>query len=58
MRRAGSFNFENAGHCLPVLMRADGSFQMPASSSGVLGLFSEWTYQDQELQLQPGDCLW
>ncbi len=50
-------HYENAGHCLPLLVRADGSIAMPASYSGVLGLFSHWTYQDSELQLQPGDCL-
>jgi serine phosphatase RsbU (regulator of sigma subunit) len=49
--------YENAGHCLPVLARADGSIEMPASYSGVLGLFSHWTFQNSELQLQPGDCL-
>jgi sigma-B regulation protein RsbU (phosphoserine phosphatase) len=50
-------HYENAGHCLPLLMRADGSIVMPASYSGVLGVFSHWTYQDSTLQLEPGDCL-
>lgn len=50
-------DYENAGHCLPLLVRADGSMLMPASYSGVLGLFSHWTYQDNSLQLLPGDCL-
>lgn len=49
--------YENAGHCLPLLVRRDGSIQMPASYSGVLGLFPLWTYQDSELQLESGDCL-
>jgi sigma-B regulation protein RsbU (phosphoserine phosphatase) len=49
--------YENAGHCLPLLLRGDGSIVMPASYSGVLGLFSHWTFQDSELQLQSGDCL-
>ena len=38
-------------------MHADGSIEMPASYSGVLGLFSHWTFQNSELQLQSGDCL-
>jgi sigma-B regulation protein RsbU (phosphoserine phosphatase) len=50
-------DYENAGHCLPLLVRADGSMLMPASYSGVLGLFSHWTDQDNSLQLLPGDCL-
>ena len=49
--------YENAGHCLPLLVHADGSILMPASYSGVLGLFSHWTFQDSDLQLLPGDCL-
>jgi len=50
-------HYENAGHCLPLLVRADGSIVMPASYSGVLGLFSHWTFRDSELQLESGDCL-
>jgi sigma-B regulation protein RsbU (phosphoserine phosphatase) len=49
--------YENAGHCLPLLVHRDGSILMPASYSGVLGMFSHWTYQNSEVQLQPGDCL-
>jgi sigma-B regulation protein RsbU (phosphoserine phosphatase) len=49
--------YENAGHCLPLLVHADGTILMPASYSGVLGLFSHWTYQESDLQLQSGDCL-
>jgi len=50
-------HYENAGHCLPLLVRSDGSIVMPASYSGVLGLFSHWTFRDSELQLESGDCL-
>ncbi len=49
--------YENAGHCLPLLVHADGSILMPTSYSGVLGLFSHWTFQNSEVQLRPGDCL-
>jgi phosphoserine phosphatase RsbU/P len=49
--------YENAGHCLPLVVHADGSILMPASYSGVLGLFTHWTFQSSELQLQSGDCL-
>jgi sigma-B regulation protein RsbU (phosphoserine phosphatase) len=50
-------HYENAGHCLPLLVRADGSIMMPASYSGVLGLFTHWTFQENEVQLKSGDCL-
>lgn len=49
--------YENAGHCLPLLMRGDGGIEFPASFSGVIGIFSHWLYQNQEIQLRSGDCL-
>jgi len=53
----GVLCYENAGHCLPVLVRGDGSVDFPASFSGVLGLFSHWLYRNQELRLGSGDTL-
>lgn len=53
----GRLQYESAGHCLPLLVRANGSVEFPASFSGVLGLFSHWLYRDQEVHLQPGDTL-
>jgi phosphoserine phosphatase RsbU/P len=53
----GRLQYESAGHCLPLLVRANGSVEFPASFSGVLGLFSHWLYNNQELQLYPGDAL-
>jgi len=49
--------YENAGHCLPLLVHADGAIEFPAAYSGVLGLFSHWTYSDHEVQLASGDVL-
>jgi sigma-B regulation protein RsbU (phosphoserine phosphatase) len=49
--------YENAGHCLPLLVHADGTVEFPAAYSGVLGLFSHWTYSDREQALRPGDSL-
>lgn len=49
--------YESAGHCLPLLVRRDGSIEFPASFSGVVGIFSHWLYQNQEVQLRSGDCL-
>lgn len=53
----GRLLYENAGHCLPLLVRGDGCVEFPASFSGVLGLFSHWLYQNQETQLRSGDTL-
>jgi len=49
--------YESAGHCLPLLVHGDGTIQIPEASSGVLGLFSHWTFSDHELQLASGDVL-
>jgi len=54
---SGRLRFESAGHCLPLLVRGDGSVWFPASFSGVIGIFSHWLYQSQDVQLLPGDCL-
>jgi sigma-B regulation protein RsbU (phosphoserine phosphatase) len=50
-------HYENAGHCLPLLVHADGTVDFPAAYSGVLGLFSHWTYSDRSQALRPGDAL-
>lgn len=49
--------YESAGHCLPLLVHRDGSIDFPAAYSGVLGLFTHWTYSDHEVQLASGDAL-
>jgi sigma-B regulation protein RsbU (phosphoserine phosphatase) len=56
-RATRKFAYENAGHCLPLLAHADGAIEFPAAYSGVLGLFSHWTYSDREVQLASGDVL-
>lgn len=57
LEASGRLHYESAGHCLPLLVRADGSVAFPASFSGVIGIFSHWLYQTQEIELHPGDCL-
>jgi sigma-B regulation protein RsbU (phosphoserine phosphatase) len=49
--------YESAGHCLPLLVRGDGTVEFLASFSGVIGIFSHWLYTNQEVQLRSGDCL-
>jgi phosphoserine phosphatase RsbU/P len=56
-RSTRRLHYENAGHCLPLLVRANGAVEFPASFSGVLGLFSHWLYNNQEVQLGAGDKL-
>ncbi len=54
---SGRLLYENAGHCQPLLVRASGAVEFPASFSGVIGIFSHWLYQNQEIRLHSGDCL-
>lgn len=49
--------YSNAGHNPPVLARADGSVLELRTGGGVLGLFQDWTYEQTQLKLQPGDRL-
>ena len=47
----------NAGHNPPILVRADGTVCELRVGGGVLGLFSEWTYEQTQLKLETGDRL-
>lgn len=52
-----TLEYESAGHCWPLLVHGDGTVDFLEASSGVLGLFSHWTYSDQEVKLVAGDVL-
>lgn len=52
-----AIRYESAGHCRPLLIRSGGAVEIPEASSGVLGLFSHWTYSDHQLALNSGDLL-
>lgn len=45
----------NAGHNPPILVRADGTALELRVGGGVLGLFSEWTYEQTQFKLESGD---
>ena len=49
--------YSNAGHNPPILVREDGSATELRVGGGVLGLFSEWTYEQTQLKLASGDRL-
>lgn len=49
--------YSNAGHNPPILVHADGTAQELRVGGGVLGLFSEWTYEQTQLKLERGDRL-
>jgi phosphoserine phosphatase RsbU/P len=52
-----TFRYANAGHLLPILMRAGGEVEELENGGAVLGVFPAWTYEDSLLQLESGDRL-
>ena len=51
--------FVNAGHNKPFLRRKDGMFEMyPAKRNLVLGLMEDVPYNEQEVMLEEGDCIY
>jgi sigma-B regulation protein RsbU (phosphoserine phosphatase) len=49
--------YSNAGHNPPILVRADGNILELRVGGGVLGLFSEWSFEQTQLRLESGDRL-
>jgi sigma-B regulation protein RsbU (phosphoserine phosphatase) len=56
-RDAGKMTYTNAGHCAPVVVRANGQPARLEAGGAVLGVFAEWPYEQGELTLAPGDRL-
>jgi len=54
---AGTFTYTNAGHSAPVLVRSSGEVNRLEAGGAVLGVFSEWSYEQEEIALAPGDRL-
>ena len=51
------FGYTNAGHCEPILVRRNGECERVNHGGVVLGVFPDWTYQEQHVDLEPGDRL-
>ena len=54
---AGTLTYSNAGHNLPVLVRADGSIARLRPGGLVLGLAPAGSYEQIEIDVRPGDRL-
>ncbi len=52
-----SLAYVNAGHCAPILIRANGTVERLETGGAVLGVFSEWSYEEGRVALAPGDRL-
>jgi serine phosphatase RsbU (regulator of sigma subunit) len=53
----GNFEFINAGHNPPILMRADGRIEHLATKSLVIGAFDFAQYRARRVKLEPGDVV-
>lgn len=51
------FSYTNAGHCEPILVHANGACIRVNHGGVVLGVFPDWSYQEQHVDLEPGDRL-
>jgi phosphoserine phosphatase RsbU/P len=52
-----SLQYENAGHCPAILLKAGGKTELLSGGGAVLGVLPDWTYKDFVVQLHPGDRL-
>ena len=51
------FSYTNAGHCEPILVRASGECVRVNPGGVVLGVFPDWRYEEEHVDLMPGDRL-
>ena len=50
-------SYTNAGHCLPILVRRSGECVRVNHGGVVLGVFPDWSYKEEHVDLAPGDRL-
>lgn len=55
VNRDGLVRWANAGHCTPIVVRANGDTEPLATTGMPLGMLGEATYEVRSLQLQPRD---
>ena len=52
---AGVLTYTNAGHYLPMVVRADGAVERLGAGGPVLGVLAEAEYEQSQVSLAPGD---
>jgi len=55
--KMGRFEYVNAGHVPPLLLRKSGALEGLGSANFPVGMFAEAEYQSARVQLDPGDYL-
>ncbi len=53
----GNLSYCNAGHCAPILIRADGSVDVLHSGGTVLGFIENYHYEMATVKIKEGDCI-
>jgi len=51
------FSYSNAGHCEPILVKRNGECSRVNHGGVVLGVFPDWPYKEEHIDLEPGDRL-
>jgi phosphoserine phosphatase RsbU/P len=55
--RSGTVSFARGGHPSPIILRADGTIEIPEIDGCLLGIFESEPFADRSFQLSPGDRL-
>jgi sigma-B regulation protein RsbU (phosphoserine phosphatase) len=50
-----TLGYTNAGHCPPVLLHQDGTYDRLRAGGAVLGAFSDWEYEYEQVEVRSGD---
>jgi sigma-B regulation protein RsbU (phosphoserine phosphatase) len=56
-QQTGEFEYSNAGHNYPVLVRASGEVELLVAGGPVIGAFPSMEYQSEKVTLHEGDVL-
>ena len=54
---ARTLRYVNAGHNPPLILRRDGSIHWLETSGAPVGMFPDWTYREERVELQAGDLI-
>jgi len=52
-----TLRYVNAGHNPPIVIRQDNSIDWLETGGAPAGMFSDWTYEEGAIQLNPGDLV-
>lgn len=55
--RSGLLHYSNAGHCAPIVVKAEGGTPLPLPPGLIIGAFPGMTYRSMEYTLDIGDLL-